>query len=105
MGMYDTINGEQVKCFTWVSLYHDQINYHGGDLKYYGKGSEVPFRKPHYNYGKNFIILDYNRYPDSQYTDYKFYLHIIEDGKVKKTIKDKLIKSLDWSKYPVVIIY
>lgn len=27
MGMYDNINGEQVKCFPWVSLYKDEITY------------------------------------------------------------------------------
>ena len=53
MGMYDTINYEQVKCFSWVSLYYGEINYHGGDLAYYETGSNVPYKKPHYNYGKN----------------------------------------------------
>ena len=43
MGMYDTINGEQVKCFPWVSIYKDEITYHGGELKYYGIGDDVPF--------------------------------------------------------------
>ena len=42
MGMYDTINGEQVKCFPWVSIYKDEITYHGGELKYYGIGDDVP---------------------------------------------------------------
>ena len=46
--MYDTINGEQVKCFPWVSIYKDEITYHGGELKYYGIGDDVPYKKPHY---------------------------------------------------------
>lgn len=104
MGMYDTINGEQVKCFPWVSLYHGEITYHGGDLKYYGNGSEVPCRTAHYNYGKNFVILDYNRFPDSDYSDYDYYLHIIENRKVKKTLKDT-IKGIKWDKNQTVVSY
>ena len=50
MGMYDTLNGEQVKCFPWFSFYVSAIDTkgvvtsHGGDLKYYGNGSEIPYR-------------------------------------------------------------
>lgn len=104
MGMYDTINGEQVKCFPWVSLYNDEITYHGGDLKYYGNRDEVPYRKPHYNYGKNFIILDFNRFPESEYDNYDYVLHIIVDGKVKKTFKDK-IGRIDWANNEMVVGY
>jgi hypothetical protein len=96
MGMYDTINGEQVKCFPWVSLYHKEISYHGGDLAYYGIGSEVPYKRPHYNYGKNFIILDLNRYIDSDYCPYDYILHVIVDGKVKETFENE-IGDIDWS--------
>lgn len=96
MGMYDTINGEQVKCFPWVSLYNNQISYHGGDLAFYGTGSEVPYKRPHYNYGKNFIILDLNRYIDSDYVPYDYILHVIVDGKVKETFENE-IGNIDWS--------
>lgn len=104
MGMYDTINDEQVKCFPWVSLYDGRINYHGGDLKYYGTGDEVPYKKPHYNYGKNFIIFDLNRYPESYCCDYDYILHIIVDGKVKDTFTDN-IGEIDWSVNKVVVGY
>ena len=53
MGMYDAINGEQVKCFNWTS-FNNGIVCHGGDLMYYNTGDEVPYKSPHYNYGKNF---------------------------------------------------
>ena len=79
MGMYDTINGEQVKCFPWVSFYEGAVTYHCGDLKYYNNGDKVPYRMPHYNYGSNFIILDYNRFPESNYCDYDFYIHSNQD--------------------------
>ena len=65
MGMYDTLNGEQVKCFPWFSFYVSAmdtkgvVTSHGGDLKYYGNGSEIPYRSLAYNYGKNFIIFDF----------------------------------------------
>lgn len=96
MGMYDTINGKQVKCFHWVSLYHNEINYHGGDLAYYDTGNEVPYKRPHYNYGKNFIILDLNRFPDSDYCPYDYIIHVIVDGKVKDTFENE-IGDIDWS--------
>lgn len=104
MGMYDTINGEQIKCFPWVSLYNNEITYHGGDLKYYGIGDEVPYKKPHYNYGKNFIILDLNRYPESDYCPYDYIIHVIMDGKVKNTFEDE-IGNIDWSINENVVDY
>ena len=104
MGMYDEINGEQVKCFPWVSLYKGEISYHGGDLADYGTGDKVPYKKPHYNYGKNFIILDLNRYPDSDYCDYDYILHVIVDEKIKITFTDE-IGYIDWSINETVVGY
>lgn len=49
MGMYDTICGEQVKCF-----YDD---YTCGFLDYYDIGSKVPYETELYNYTKDFNIL------------------------------------------------
>ena len=52
MGMYDTLNDEQVKCFPWYSFDvislspEGSIGGHGGKLKYYGNGSEIPYRSP-----------------------------------------------------------
>lgn len=93
MGMYDTINGEQVKCFPWISLYNNAISYHGGDLKYYNTGDEVPYKKPHYNYGKNFIIIDLNLFP---FGGYDYTIHVIVDGKVNDTFENE-IGDIDWS--------
>lgn len=104
MGMYDTINGEQVKCFPWVSLYENEITYHGGDFRYYGIGDEVPYKKAHYNYGKNFVILDLDGFPESEYSDYDYILHVIVDGKVKDFFKDK-IGDIDWSINDTVVGY
>lgn len=104
MGMYDTINGEQVKCFSWVSIDNDEIWCHGGDLKYYGTGEEVPYKRPHYNYGKNFIILDLNKYPDSFICQYDYVIHVIRDGKVVATFNDE-IGDIDWSDVSSVVGY
>lgn len=46
MGMYDTLNGEQVKAFPWFSFYlsgivdEHPISGHGGRLKYYASKKE-----------------------------------------------------------------
>lgn len=81
MGMYDTINGEQVKIFDVpiISL-GDEIfgflSFSGGSLCEFGIGDEVPYKTKWYNYTKNFNILDF--FPE-------FYdetvIHIIRDGK------------------------
>jgi len=99
MGMYDTINGEQVKCFSWVSLYKEAITYHGGDLEYYGDGDDVPYRRPHYNYGKNFVIYDLNIWSGNEV---HFTIHVIEEGKVKATYENE-IGPINWDKNSYVI--
>lgn len=104
MGMYDIINGEQVKCFSWTSLYNNEITYHGGDLKYYSTSDKVPYKKPHYNYGKNFIILDVNMYPEFSYCEYDYIIHVIVDGKVKDTFKNK-VGDIDWTINKTVVSY
>lgn len=104
MGMYDTINGEQVKCFPWVSFYDKIPCYHGGDLRNYNTGDEVPYKTLHYNYGENFIILDVNQhYPDG-FFPYNYVLHIIVDGKVKDTFKNE-IGNIDWSINKNIVTY
>lgn len=98
MGMYDTINGEQVKCFPWVHYYRDNIiktivTYSGGDLKYYRNKSKIPYKKFYYNYGKNFMILDIQEFLYKNYglslenedETYNYVLHVIRNGKVKAT--------------------
>lgn len=103
MGMYDTINGEQVKCFSWISIDEvDGVWYHGGDLKYYRTGDEVPYKKPHYNYGKNFVILDL--YPESEYSSYDYIIHVIKNGKVAATFND-VIGDIDWPDVSCVVGY
>lgn len=91
MGMYDTLNGEQVKCFPWYSFDvmslspEGSIGGHGGNLKYYGNGSEIPYRSLAYNYGKNFIIFDFNPALDPN-DGSDWVAHVIEDGLLKASV-------------------
>ena len=91
MGMYDTLNSEQVKCFPWYSFDvmsltpAGSVGGHGGSLKYYGNGSEIPYRSLAYNYGKSFIIFDFN--PDLDPNDGSNWVaHVIEDGFLKTSV-------------------
>ena len=88
MGMYDVINGDQVKMFTvcYPVLQDDgniEFRCSGGELKEYGNGAEVPWKRNYYNIGKNFDIVD--MFSD----DYDFdagteaiLIHQIRNGKV-----------------------
>lgn len=89
MGMYDSINGEQVKCFPWVSYVPstdipptDPIWFHGGSLNSFQSGNSVPFQEFHYNYTPNFMILD--DHPTEE--EFLFVLHIIQEGKVQMSL-------------------
>lgn len=91
MGMYDTLNGEQVKCFPWYSFDvmsltpAGSVGGHGGSLKYYGNGSEIPYRSLAYNYGKSFIIFDFN--PDLDPNNGSNWVsHVVEDGILKASV-------------------
>lgn len=92
--MYDTLNGEQVKCFPWFSFYVSAmdtkgvVTSHGGDLKYYGNGSEIPYRSLAYNYGKNFIIFDFT--PELGTDEIgEWVAHVIENGRLKASFYRK----------------
>ncbi len=115
MGMYDTINGEQVKCFYWTHYYNPEkreegchLTISGGNLYYFDNGDKVPYKNSAYNYTKNFVILDghfrsnTHRCLSCGYESYDkeeicpecgkelkkcpAITHIIRDGKVKETI-------------------
>lgn len=90
MGMYDIINGEQVKCFPLAyyyktDIFENSVHYSCGNLEGYNNGDFVPYKKFYYNYGKNFIILDTH----VDYSDgLEYILHSIRDGKVFNTFID-----------------
>ena len=84
MGMYDSINGEQVKCFG-VPCYYSEDGVHpmGGALKGYGNGDKVPYKTLWYDFTPNFVIVDFDPYWAEKEGEILF--HIIRDGKVFKT--------------------
>lgn len=85
MGMYDYINGEQVKCFGVACYYGDRdgVAPMGGYLKGYNTGNRVPYKTSWYNFTKNFVVVDIHPYEDEDYIIF----HVIKDGKVFGTWK------------------
>lgn len=87
MGMYDYINGEQVKCF-YSPIYQEgddsetigTVWHSGGNLRGFNDGDNVPLSTLYYKYPSNFAIFDYN----VDYSD--AIIHFIKDGKVFKTV-------------------
>lgn len=83
MGMYNYLNGEQVKCFpvstTHIDEYEDKVEIcsMGGMLYSYRTGDKVPYRSLIYNYGENFIVFDYSW--RSEETDEQM-VHVIKGG-------------------------
>lgn len=77
MGVFDEINGEQVKCFYIPYYCHNSVIHSGGLCNHYYDGSDVPWATLYYNYTDNFIIHDM----------YDGLIHIIKDGKVLETVK------------------
>lgn len=89
MGMYDTLNGEQVKCFPWISYQRDNVSHtrlwsHGGSLKTMKTGDPVPYRAFNYNYGKNFNI--YDCHPAIVESEKGFVIHAIRDGHLQTSV-------------------
>lgn len=90
MGMYDYLNGEQVKCFSIPIVYIDRdfmrddeeervcMSSMGGLLRGFNKGDKVPYRTNIYNYGKDFIVFDYRGFEE------EYIVHFIKDGKVSE---------------------
>lgn len=89
MGLYDYLNGEQVKCFPAISLFiekegnKDVLKFweSGGSLKSFSTYSKVPYATPYYNYGQDFLVFDYEKVEEDGYDDHvTFYLHEVKDG-------------------------
>lgn len=102
MGLYDYINGTQVKCF-YDCLYSkspkrkSSIYFTHGNLITYNTGESVPYKTMYYNYTPNFIVYDYRNknYP----------LHIIREGKVYKSVLLADVISEDLLENQMVIDY
>lgn len=85
MGMYDYINGEQVKCFGVACYYGDRdgVSPMGGILKSFNTGNKVPYKTKWYNFTKNFVVVDNHPFEEEDYMIF----HVIKDGKVFGTFK------------------
>lgn len=84
MGMYDTINDEQVKVFTVPVGYGDNIRLTGGSLLYFGNGDDVPYKTWWYDYTDNFNIID--EYAHAVNPNEPVIVHKIREGKVAGTL-------------------
>lgn len=95
MGMYDYLGEEQVKCFgvptVGITPEGDSfklfIHCMGGNLRYYRRGSTVPYKTPFYNYGKDFMVFDYRTFNyDEPICDEELKVHIIRNGRYFRTV-------------------
>jgi hypothetical protein len=109
MGMYDTLNGEQVKCFSWVTYGHgtpcgEMFSAHGGSCDYFNTGEEVPWKSLTYNYTRNFLIVDLNN-SLSMDVVCPITVHRIVDGKLEGTYypqEDDISEDLFWPNFKVI---
>ena len=94
MGMYDNLGNYQVKVFgvPLTPLSQDSENPEkmvfspyesGGKLRYFKENARVPYKNLIYNYGKNFIVIDYRCF--LMKNEFEI-IHIIENGRYKKSI-------------------
>lgn len=58
MGMYDTICGDQVKCFYKYFEVNGELWSTSGSLRFFNIGDKVPYRTGWYNYTPNFNIIN-----------------------------------------------
>lgn len=110
MGMYDTFNGEQAKCFfvPCGSINRDSkelndvhLSYYtsGGRLRYFAIGDEVPYKTPYYNYGKDFVIFDYRMFLDCAMPE----AIIIRNGKLVAIIPADEVTDEDIKNIPMFV--
>ena len=88
MGMYDYLEGEQVKLFDFpcnplkrnsnkLNDVFYQEHFIEGNFRRYKKGNKVPYRTLFYNYGENFIVFDYRYF---SFEKEEPLIHVVENG-------------------------
>lgn len=100
--MFDSINGYVVECFPIAHCIEGMINYTHGEYRNYEVGSEVPFKRPYYNYGRNFVIVDISHIKSNAM--HSFVIHVIENGRVKATYQNE-IGEIQWENVQSVVNY
>ena len=102
MGMYDYLNGEQVKCFYIPIFYYSEmenemgfnsIHHSGGQLIEYHNGDKLPLKTRWYKYSENLIILDSRTGEAHLCPKCKsvFYGKECDECQTKATDKDKIL--------------
>jgi hypothetical protein len=97
MGLYSYLGGNQVKCFSIPNMIinsNGDLEIYGleGDFTGYKKGSKVPYKTLYYNYGENFLILDYRGVVFGEIP----LIHIIKNGKYFKTVEYQKLTEKDF---------
>lgn len=96
MGLYDYLGDFQVKCFAQAGVgikpngdnFELILNAFGGELKYYNRGSLVPYKTPFYNFGKDFMIFDYRTFNyDEPINHDELMVHIIRNGHYFRSVR------------------
>lgn len=85
MGLYDYINGEQIKIF-YHPIFDENSKdtwHSGGSMIDYNTGEQVPIKTLYYNRPKDFLVFDENEYQNNPL------LHVIKDGVIFNTISLK----------------
>lgn len=99
MGMYDYINGDQVKLF-YIPIF-DEVKkdtwHSGGTLHSFATGDIIPSKTLYYKLPKDFLILK----EDSDYNQIE--VHIIEDSKVMDTVNIHSLDDSFFSRYSSVL--
>ena len=100
MGMYDCINGEQIKCFylpifndNWEdekSIFKEPTWHSGGLFRDFKDGDTVPTQTSYYKLPDSFLIFDEERL-----------IHIIKDKKILKTVYISEFKQEDFIDYVI----
>lgn len=114
MGLYDELEGIQVKCFfkNYYAINYSRTNenksgviYCSGSLKYYDIGDEIPYKSYHYDYGPNFILFDYLSYTyDSTFNIENLDIIEIKDGKLFSVCSlGEFLDSTDYEELPLVL--
>lgn len=105
MGLYLTIDNDQIKCFSIpcrpISSLNEEISFYlqNEDFEDFDFSNIVPYQTLFYNYGKNFAIFNFY----CSYSSFKPYVIFIKNGKVTKIKYYEKIKEKDFKDINLVI--
>ena len=101
MGMYDELDGEQVKVFYVPCFYAtsitNKLGYIGGLMRYYNRGDDIEYKTWWYRYPKDFLIVDFDIYGLVNHL-----FHLIQNGKYMETYEDP--KNISEDIFPITAV-